>query len=388
MNPQPTSQHVVWICRWYPNREDPQLGVFIQKQAQALAQHMQVSVIYAMPVEREPYGLFVREEGSLLELIHYYPKTRSAPVRWISYAISVQRAVAEAIRLRGKPSLLLAYILNRTGIMARRIAKTHGVPFVVAEQWSGYASGAYERRGWIYHRITRHLCQQAVGILVVSDFLRQAMESKGLKGNYTVLPNIVETNGGFDRDGSEKKGNRIDILVVADLVDRIKNISDVIRSVRSLLELHPGVRLTIVGDGQDRQQLEQLSVQQDLPEGTIRFLGRLKNEEVYAQLRQSNFLVMNSRVETFSLICAEAMSCGKPVVATRCGGPESFVGPEDGLLIPPDDPEALLHALDRMCREFKDFDRNRIRAHAISRFSKDAVGSRLASLTEAWQQNS
>jgi glycosyltransferase involved in cell wall biosynthesis len=382
MSPQQAPKHIVWISRWYPNREDPQLGVFIQKQAEALAEHCRVSVICALPAGSGKTGMTIREQGNLLEIVHYYPKKLSPIARWIQYALAVQVGVREAIRQFGKPSLLLAYILNRSGIMARRVAKTYGVPFAVAEQWSGYASGAYSRKGWSHHRLTRRLCAEAAGIQVVSSFLQDAMERHGICGKYTVVPNIVEVND--DPLVPRNRTDTIEVLLVADLVDRIKNVADVIRCFATLYSRQPAARLTIVGDGPDRAMLTDLANAQSIPEGTIRFLGRLANDQVYEQLRRSDFLVMNSRVETFSLICAEAMSCGKPVIATRCGGPESFVIPETGILIGPDRPQELLEALERMCGNYESYDPDRIREHAVKRFSKAAVGRQLADLTETW----
>lgn len=71
------------------------------------------------------------------------------------------------------------------------------------------------------------------------------------------------------------------------------------------------------------------------------FEGLKSNQEVYSYLLRCDFLVMNSRFETFSLICCEAMSCGKPVLATRCGGPQEFVDDKTGILIDVDDDVAL-----------------------------------------------
>ena len=98
------------------------------------------------------------------------------------------------------------------------------------------------------------------------------MERQGLKGRYSVVPNIVASPPVSSRPG--KSADTIEILLVADLVDRIKNISDVIRSMKELYRLHPRIRLTIIGDGPDRGELEKLAAAQSLPEAhTFDFLG-------------------------------------------------------------------------------------------------------------------
>jgi len=46
------------------------------------------------------------------------------------------------------------------------------------------------------------------------------------------------------------------------------------------------------------------------------------------------------------------MACGKPVIATCCGGPESILAPEAGLLVPVDDPQALATAMEFMLNNY------------------------------------
>lgn len=47
--------------------------------------------------------------------------------------------------------------------------------------------------------------------------------------------------------------------------------------------------------------------------------------EVAGFFCECDFFVLNSNFETFSVVTAEALAYGKPVIATRCGGPEEFV---------------------------------------------------------------
>jgi L-malate glycosyltransferase len=137
---------------------------------------------------------------------------------------------------------------------------------------------------------------------------------------------------------------------------------------------HPNTILLIIGDGPDRSSLESAAEATGLLDKRIFFHGRTDNVEVYRNLSECSFLVMNSKLETFSLICAEALCCGKPVIATRCGGPEDFLSDETGILIEPGNDVQLSEALQKMILQFRTYDPEKLRSFATDHFSADRIG--------------
>ena len=128
------------------------------------------------------------------------------------------------------------------------------------------------------------------------------------------------------------------------------------------------VRLRIVGDGPLRRDLQRQVRRLDL-EDRVEFSGYLPRDQVPRELYRSHCLVMPSDLETFGLALVEAMACGRPVIATRCGGPEDIVTPETGLLIPAGDAEALYQAMRRMMDRYTDYDPAILRNYARETFS-------------------
>jgi teichuronic acid biosynthesis glycosyltransferase TuaC len=89
-------------------------------------------------------------------------------------------------------------------------------------------------------------------------------------------------------------------------------------------------------------------------------------------------VVLPSRRESFGAVLIEAMACGTPVVATRCGGPEEVVTPDVGRLVPPNDSAALTAALAEVLDHPDVYDRATLRRSALQRFGVRTVGARLA----------
>ena len=68
-------------------------------------------------------------------------------------------------------------------------------------------------------------------------------------------------------------------------------------------------------------------------EQRVRLLGALSREQARDELRGCDCFVLPSRHESFGVVLAEATACGRPVISTRCGGPESIVTKENGILV-------------------------------------------------------
>jgi len=67
-------------------------------------------------------------------------------------------------------------------------------------------------------------------------------------------------------------------------------------------------------------------------------------------------------------------------VSTRCGGPEDIVTEEVGILVPPEDAQALAAGIAQVLDRRSDYDSAKLRAYALERFGLESVGQRLQGL--------
>lgn len=371
----PDRPRILVLPKWWPNAQDPQLGDFIRKQVQATALFTPVTVLLIEGRQGPPTAPAAAMEDGLEVVRCTYRSSRLSftPLRKL---VNLQRYWRAAMRgwravrnLHGKPDLVHVHILVRPALVAWYISRVHGIPYILSEQSSEYLDGTYAGKGMPFHWLNRQLFRQAVAVSAVSDWLGNGLVRLGLRTTYDVVPNVVP---GLDRP-LPGRGGPGHFLVVADLVDKTKNVSGVIRAFAAAGRLGLDGWLTIIGDGPDRAMLEGLALEQGLKD-RVEFLGRLPNREVLDHMARCGAVIINSNVETFSVVTGEALAQGKPVIATRCGGPQAFVTATNGILIPVSDDGALSAAMIELANGFSRYDPGTIRGTVSDRSSPAAVG--------------
>lgn len=135
------------------------------------------------------------------------------------------------------------------------------------------------------------------------------------------------------------------VLTVGRLQAR-KGHDCLIRALPQIREQIPDVLYVIVGDGQQRAQLESLVDQWEL-HASVQFRGDVSDDVLIQHYQQCDLFVLPNRevagdIEGFGMVLLEAQACGKPVVAGTSGGTaETMQVPQTGRLVACDEPEPL-----------------------------------------------
>ena len=144
-------------------------------------------------------------------------------------------------------------------------------------------------------------------------------------------------------------GKPVNILTVARL-EEIKGYEYAIRAVAKVREKHPEVRYDIVGDGPQRQNMEELIHELGMDEA-VTLHGSQDSLEVRKMMAEAHLFVLSSvsvggDQEGQGLVLQEAQGSGLPVVATDHGAlPEGIVPGQSGFLVPERDIKSLAERL-------------------------------------------
>jgi glycosyltransferase involved in cell wall biosynthesis len=383
-----TSMKILVLPAFYPNSYKPLLGIFFRDHAFALqAVGHEVIVLAVVAVSwkdvwtqrKFTFGFKQQNDNGITTYIYEFPAIPK--LRWLNNDIRTfigWRLYRIIRKQHGCPNLVHLHSFS-AGDLARKIKQLDKVPYAITEHSTAFARGllsASERR-----LASRAFSQAIVCTAVSVEFGQLLAEQYGLPFIYTPNPvGFEETFPDIGSHVSKLERQRIRICNVAYL-DVKKRQDRLIRAFNSVVRLSPDAELHIAGNGPERERLEELVSDLGLGSQVI-FHGLLQRTEVFKLMCSCNIFALSSDYETFGVVLIEAMYCGLPVVATRCGGPESIVTEEWlGILTQKDDIEfsqGLLKAVEGVKSGY--FDATLINAHIVRTYSYAAIGQRMTEI--------
>jgi glycosyltransferase involved in cell wall biosynthesis len=356
------------LASWYPNKNDSQWGIFHQKLLASLGQDILVTVIHIYSSESEE--ITESQHNNLREIrIASKPILGRNAIRRLMNRRRQINSIVSALRPQPQILHLLAAIpLGWIYLLSPRLQK---IPLLYSESWSGWLPQRHRHRSHDQKWLLRYLAGKATVVAPVSNYLSAGMQMLGAKGNYMILPNIIDTA----KPTPPEKPLEPYCLFVGDLYDDVKNISGILQAYQ-LSSFKMTEKLYIIGDGPDRTKLLEISEKFGLLE-QVKFLGRLSNEEVYTFMRTCTFGIINSRFETFGMTVLEFIANNKPVICTRCGGPEYFWQDEMGILVDMENTQGLSLALLELSNNHSQYSPLKNCADVLFRHSRDIIGAQL-----------
>ncbi len=292
---------VLLVSQMYPGPADPDLGAFVAGLADALAAR-------GHELER---AVVDRRAGGFRR-----------------HAALARDALAAARRFR--PDVVYAHFLVPAGLIAAAAAAGGRAPLVVTAHGQDVRNvGAIPG----VRAATRLVCRRAAAVIAVSHYLRRELEARVPEARGKT--EVVSCGVDLDRFAPcPAPAGPPSYLFLGSLTEH-KNVLALARAFERLGQ--PQATLTLVGDGPLRHRL------QGRP--GIVVAGRVPHSRVPAFIAAARVVCLPSRCESLGQALLEGMACGRPVVATRVGGPAELVPAGAGVLVDPADEDALAAAL-------------------------------------------
>jgi glycosyltransferase involved in cell wall biosynthesis len=386
--------NVFVIPSWYPSPTNPLAGIFFREQATYLAEgDPSLRVGVSLWGQSNNHLALTKDKPlAIPQKIRYFSRLRPVrqPLRenlvtyfhptlvWTRMLLKGNlRGLLQAnrsnltqfVRDFGKADLIHAHVAYPGGYLAMHLAQEWKVPFVLTEHMGPFPFRIYRRPGGKLSQWVARPLRAATRTIAVSPSLAARMVSFGLP-RPIVIPNMVDED--FFFPPANPKRNPAFTFLTMGSIEESKGMEELLRAFRLVVRERPELRLRIGGDGSKEAAYQALTKELGLQD-QVAWLGRLSREQARAEHRQADAFVLPSHYESFGVVFAEAIACGKPVLATRCGGPESIVNETNGLLCEVGDVPGIARRILEMVEHRERYDRQAIRADFMGRFSKRAV---------------
>jgi glycosyltransferase involved in cell wall biosynthesis len=241
-------------------------------------------------------------------------------------------------------SLHFAFLKKLRLFRGRLVLSFHG-----SDYYWALASRGFERRAW------RYLLRSADSIVACSNDLRRKLceFEPSVAQRICTIPNGID----FDQFESEATTHTEDsglgsFILSVGTFERQKGQDLLVNAFARVRRELPAIRLVMIGrTGAALDDLRSMIADAGLGE-SVTLIENLTHAQVVPWMQQASVFVLPSRREAFGIVLLEAAACRKPVVASRVGGiPEVIEDGRTGLLVPPEDVQALADAILRIYRE-------------------------------------
>lgn len=387
--------NIFYIPSWYPSPDHPLSGIFIQEQIEgltALNPHLKAGISLWGQKDESKMLYFKKPLSALAKVFNQKDeRDRVQPIKdnafiFYSPAFTWTKKVANGNLSNilkandhnfrsfeenlGKVDLIHAFVTFPGGYIAMKLAERYNIPYIITEEMSPFRPDIFMNlRHKIHEQVILPLKNAAKVIAVSPAAAQEISQYSGSPVSY--IPNMVDEHF-FTPQKNVARQRKFCFFTLGRMVEQ-KGIPILLEAISKLK--NKNVLFRIGGDGESLNQYKQLS--QAMALDNIEWLGALDRTQARQHFQDCHAFVLPSLHESMGVVYAEAIACGKPIIATKCGGPESIVNEDNGLLAAVGDSDDLAQKITWMINHYDRYDPETIRADFMKRFSQKVVGTQI-----------
>jgi glycosyltransferase involved in cell wall biosynthesis len=375
---------ILFLASWYPNRTNSVLGIFVRRKAEALSKLCDISVLFVAmdeSLKEKDYEIDALRENGIFTVRVYFKNVSSGFMRSVFYNIRYIKAHYLGFKIIKKEwggfDLIHVNVVNRAGFIALLLKKLSGIRYIITEHSTPdikFLRGESKSTKIPSKFLKKITVRNAEFINVDSTPSLEYWKKAGINGNYGIIQNVVEIMSEYSEYKKPVNDNIKRAVHISILIER-KNVADIIRAYSHIYNILgiKNIEFHIIGIGEQKKFLENLALELDVLNKCVFFHGFVDEKKKIELLVNSDFHIINSDEEGFSVVTAEAILYGIPVIATKCGGPEDFVPEEVGILINRRNLKELIDAILYMIDHSQEYDKKFLREYGRSRFSPGVI---------------
>jgi len=369
--------HILFISSWFPSKDKPTLGNFVENHAKSVSLLHNVTVIYVSKIQKlDSAYKFEKTETKNYQVMLMYFRASNMGFKILDGFIDAFRHWKYYLKLYKtldfKPDLVHANVVWPIGLFALYLKFIYRIKFVLSEHWTIYLP---ENRSKIKSYFFKLINRNASRILPVSLQLKEMMQESGIEGQFSVVPNTIDTN--LFRYKEKINDDFFRFIHISTLVNEHKNIKGILRAFLRMLESDEKNELLIISDG-EIDPIKSYAKELGYSDEKLKFIGTQKPKQIANYLQNSDVYLQFSNYETFGIVPAESLCCGTAVISTQVGFLQDYEEEQIGCFVEIGNEEALLLRM----KEIKQLNFNARRASEFfsQQFSEENVAKQFSNI--------
>lgn len=358
--------HILFVSTWFPNRISGLNGDFVQRHAKAVSSLHKVSVLHVEGDKEIDKSIIEKHKTNknYQEVIVFFPKSKYSIINFFRKFRSYQLGKKEI----GAIDLIHANVMyyNLFWVLIQRLF--HQKKYVITE----HSTEFYGKMSWFKRFFYKILGKYAAKILPVSRKLQEAMKNQGVKGDFEVIPNVVDTS--LFKTKTESLNQVPIFLHVSMLLDSHKNITGQLNAVKILADKGYKFEFHIGGNGDLNPILEFIEKHQ--LQNYIKTFGTLTHQEVSQKMKEADAFILFSFKENQPCVIIESFAVGTPVIASDVGGISEFFPSNYGEIIPSNDVDELVNKMEDFIQQKNYASVHEMHDYVVNNFSIKRVAER------------
>lgn len=358
---------VLHITSWYPTFKSKNKAIWIQRHLRALTEVGCTNTVYHIETGNDANRIAFGQR-EILGNLNYTIKNRYLPWFVSELLATIMVILVLWKERKAQYSCINFHIAYPNLTYWHLIKKYVSTPVVITEHWSAYHFNFGLQEADQLPRIQR-IFGNGLPIVCVSKALENDIKKFAKQTDFRsyIIPNVVDKEV-FCHDPALQVRNQ---FFVVSQWKHPKDPFSIIRSFDQFAKKNDDYRLVVGGYGPQLDKMKELVQSLGLFSKII-FKGKMSSQQIAKELNRSLALIHLSTYETFSVVCAEAICCGCPVLASAVGGITEFIHEKNGILISPED--NLTKIMDDFMLK-KEFKRSELAKEGHERFELKTVGN-------------
>ncbi len=368
--------NILHLCSWYPNRIDINGGNFIFRHIRIINNQTNsrvLSVYQDGNIKNKSSEIVRVNDDGVVGIVIYFRKCRFDLIKYFLIFFYYYKGYKILKKEVGKIDLIHSHVFVYSSFISWFISLTNKIPFIVTE----HSSIFFKHVPFFLKYLLVKVSNRSKYILPVSDALGEKIKSLGISKNYVKVPNVVDTNI-FYPAKSAKVDGKVKFLHISSF-NEDKNISGILRTVKQLSQMRDDFVFTIAGDG-DLNSVVELKKKYSIDDRYLKLYGKLEEDEVADLIRCNDVFVIFSNFETFSIVIAESLACGIPVITSDLPNVREFEDSGGIYTVEKGNEQSLLEAMIYMISHYKNYDKSQLHNFICEKFSNEVVANKLLSI--------